>query len=601
MADDSKPQNESFLRKVARFVANPTTDWKEINSRQDDPESELAKAELRAMIERKRRNDFVRKRELDMLRRLRREGLTPEQLAAAGAQNSSVISDADRAEARDDVLAVKDKIDQIEQQMVKEGFRPSMVPRQPGGDFEPSTRAAAFAPTMPTPMGPAAAPTAPSPSAIPPLSYPHAPAAAVMGMGLSPPTDSPPSALPTLPALDMGLSFEIASGTAPAPAPSPPSFDLVMDSQQAQLPQEAQELGHDPELDEAVIAFANGDNETCERSLIELTQAGGPRNLHADTWLVRFDFYRATGQQAPFEALALEYVHLFGLSAPQWFSIPKLVAEGRKTEKKAPPPKPSGVSWSAPERLDLDGLALMKKRCDNAPLPWVLDWQGLKHIEPEALVPLTDQVRAWSRQTTEMRWLGGDHLLNLLRDQTPVGERDTDAGWWMLRLELLRVGNRPDQFDEAAIDYCVTYEVSPPSWEPARCKVRFSNAGMSTMGPSTNLPNSEGLGGFLESTMVDEAGAGSVAHLELSGQLVGDMTELLQRMGNQVGTAVQVEIACPKLVRLDFIAAGDLLNWVLHQRSDNRSVQFVDAHRLVALFFGAMGINEHARIKVRAV
>jgi hypothetical protein len=76
---------------------------------------------------------------------------------------------------------------------------------------------------------------------------------------------------------------------------------------------------------------------------------------------------------------------------------------------------------------------------------------------------------------------------------------------------------------------------------------------------------------------------------------------LLQKMDTQIGTAVQIEIACPKLVRLDFIAAGDLLNWVLQQRSDNRSVQFVDAHRLVALFFGAMGINEHARIKVRAV
>ena len=67
---------ESFFRKVARFVANPTTDWTEINSRNDDPAGEQQKAELRAMVERKRRNDFVRKRELDMLRRIRREGRT---------------------------------------------------------------------------------------------------------------------------------------------------------------------------------------------------------------------------------------------------------------------------------------------------------------------------------------------------------------------------------------------------------------------------------------------------------------------------------------------------------------------------------------------
>ena len=51
----------------------------------------------------------------------------------------------------------------------------------------------------------------------------------------------------------------------------------------------------------------------------------------------------------------------------------------------------------------------------------------------------------------------------------------------------------------------------------------------------------------------------------------------------------------------DFIAAGDLLNWVLSRRTEGRSISFTDAHRLVALFFGAMGINEHAKVKVRTI
>ena len=33
----------------------------------------------------------------------------------------------------------------------------------------------------------------------------------------------------------------------------------------------------------------------------------------------------------------------------------------------------------------------------------------------------------------------------------------------------------------------------------------------------------------------------------------------------------------------------------------NRAVNFIDANRLVALFFGAMGINEHAKVQVRRV
>jgi len=40
---------------------------------------------------------------------------------------------------------------------------------------------------------------------------------------------------------------------------------------------------------------------------------------------------------------------------------------------------------------------------------------------------------------------------------------------------------------------------------------------------------------------------------------------------------------------------------VLARRAENRSVGFVEAHRMVALFFGAMGINEHANVKVRTV
>ena len=68
----------------------------------------------------------------------------------------------------------------------------------------------------------------------------------------------------------------------------------------------------------------------------------------------------------------------------------------------------------------------------------------------------------------------------------------------------------------------------------------------------------------------------------------------------RVGTAGG-QRSCARLIRVDFIAAGDLLNWVLSRGSESRAVHFVDAHRLVALFFGAMGINEHAKVQVRKV
>jgi hypothetical protein len=129
MAEQPKDgkDSEGFFRKVVRFVANPATmgrpEFAPGGRRRTRSESEL-----KAMIERKRRNDFVRKREFDMLRKMRREGLSPEQLAALG--HSSRVDDSEvritDSPARPADTGVKAKIDEIEQQMVGDGgFAPT--------------------------------------------------------------------------------------------------------------------------------------------------------------------------------------------------------------------------------------------------------------------------------------------------------------------------------------------------------------------------------------------------------------------------------------------------------------------------------------------
>jgi hypothetical protein len=277
--------------------------------------------------------------------------------------------------------------------------------------------------------------------------------------------------------------------------------------------------------------------------------------------------------------------------------MPKLVAESARQAGRTPMGKAGHVSWSAPSLLTAEDVTTLQKRSETLPMPWVFDWGTLDDVEIEAAIQLRQLLRHWAQQQVDQRWLGGDHFLNQLKELAPVGERDTDPALWMLRLEVLRLANRPDQFDEAAIDYCVTYEVSPPSWERAKCRVRFGGEGASTNSPATSSMQGEAQSSFLDTGVHDPASA--AVQLELQGQLNGDISETLKTMGGQVGEASLINISCTKLIRLDFMAAGDLLNWVLSRRSENRSVVFHDAHRLVALFFGAMGINEHAKVKVR--
>ena len=169
----------------------------------------------------------------------------------------------------------------------------------------------------------------------------------------------------------------------------------------------------------------------------------------------------------------------------------------------------------------------------------------------------------------------------MLQEAAPTGVRDADPAFWLTRLDALRLVNRVDQFDETAIDYCVTYEVSPPSWEPTRCNVRISGSSLSTRQPQSSVLT-EANTGFVESSLLEEtASAAQIASVELSGQLVGDISATLTALNDGVGAASTVSVSCTRLIRVDFIAAGDLLNWVLAKKSENRAIHFIDTHRLV--------------------
>ena len=365
---------------------------------------------------------------------------------------------------------------------------------------------------------------------------------------------------------------------------------------QQRLAVEVNEVVHDPDLDEAVIAFANADFGHCEQSLSALVQPQAPRHRHADTWHVLLDLYRATGQQLKFEALAIDYANLFGRSSPQWYSLPKRVADAAAEERPDTRGVKGDIGWVSPKLLDVDAVAKLRSSTLQLPLPWVLDWSALERVDAEAAAQLQLLFRQWAPQRIDMRWLSADHLLSALQEAAPTGVRDADPAFWMARLEALRLANRPDQFDETAIDYCVTYEVSPPSWEGTQCRVRVGQGPQGTTSPPMSLV-SEASSSFLESGLADDV-VQQLTTVELSGQLAGDISATLQQLDRKLGAATLVNVSCARLIRVDFIAAGDLLNWVLSKQAENRSVTFTDAHRLVALFFGAMGINEHARVQV---
>jgi ABC-type transporter Mla MlaB component len=584
---------QGLLSKMVKFVRNPATNWSDLDSVQTDKNDSVSKQRLKEMIERKRQNDFVRKREFDMLRKMRKREAIAGVIQDTGDRPSFFQSSL--PSRPDDRASTLKKIDEIEAQMSMQWWKTkdhdasvssTHAHLMPGGQT-----AVTQAPLLENALPLAYRPTAPAglQSATPKAT--QAPAAPPV---LSTwPTASRPASSPTqAPAIGRlsGVYDSSASGFSPSKV-------SAVDVEEG--------MTHDAELEETAIRFANGDDAGAEAGLLEILRLGGTRAGHVETWLTLFDLYRATAQHDKFEMAAIQFVERFDRSAPQWFSMPDMVKmlgepAGKVTNGCA-------ADWVCPSVLGIQSVAALKAALARAPMPWCLDWSHLKIIEAAAVEPMTKLFSGWAEQPVQLRFMGDAQLQKILQNATPYGKRDSAQNGWKLRMEALRVTHRPDDFELVALDFCVTYELSPPAWDRARCEYKPLDAQGGVMDVQTIIDELardsmiSSIGAMEGDTQLDAQSppVSNVLSVELSGQIQGDAIAVLDKLEDRLVGANRMRISCAKLIRVDFSAAGSLLNRVSAREAVNRSVQFSDVNRLVAAFFNVIGITEHASVVIR--
>ncbi len=518
----AKEESGRLFSKVAKFVRNPLKDWSDLDVQDSDPaaqEGGYSREALKEMIERRQRNDFVRRREFDMLRKLRQREAAGTPDATATPSSFNVSSTNGKSEGR--ALTLK-KIDEIEEQMSQQWWKG----RGPNGEAPaPADMAAEHG-----------------------RAYAHT----------TPDLPSDPSAVAD-----------------PAPAGGLDPSLLVYDSP----------------LQEAAIRFAHGDDAGAEAILLQALAADGAQADHDGTWLGLLDFYRAIGDAEKFVATNTRYAQRIKRQGPEWISLRALARDKQvaAVAQGATVPGTSVVAadWFAPARLSRESLGDLTRALAAARGPsWTLDWRALTGIEPDAAAPLKALFAHWAGSAVQLRFLGGLRLRAVLEAATPSNERGVDVLWWQLRMEALRVMHEADDFELAALNYCITYEVSPPPWEDPRGT--YAMADVSAGGAKPSAP------AFTLDGMHEQAEPPAPSHPSLLGELGGESGAVWRRLDAELADADAPIISCAALVRIDLAAAGSLLNWVTERDGRGQRVEFIEAHRLIVAFFGVIGIADHA-------
>ncbi|RCS58639.1 STAS domain-containing protein [Parvibium lacunae] len=345
-----------------------------------------------------------------------------------------------------------------------------------------------------------------------------------------------------------------------------------------------------PIVEEVAILYANGQSLAASMALAGALKQDdiGPSTMQA--WFMLFDLYHLMGKRADFEGLAIDFVSKFEISPPAW-DAGSAVTETPVTPGPVVKPGQAVVIAALDEKIDTvvsQLVSLAEKQPQQT-----LDFSQLGNVTFEGCQSLLGFLRQVAKNgRPELQLLGLPALLAKLLETVETGRRDPLESGWMLLLEVYRILNQQAEFEEASINYCITYEVSPPSWETPVGHIRVGQGAAASQAEPAATPANE---------TAPEAAAPTKwgQSFSLSGELEGNAEVELSGLMTYAETNARVSIDCRNLRRVDFTAAGALLNALVGLQASGRKVEFFDLNHLVAALFIVMGIHQFAALNLR--
>lgn len=324
-------------------------------------------------------------------------------------------------------------------------------------------------------------------------------------------------------------------------------------------------------IEEAAILFANEQNAMAEQLLAEAVHDEQLNKTTKMAWWMLFDLYQITGKQQQFESLSIEYANRFETSPPTWIDSAQSEAEAAPAQRKGAVP---AVAFSG----KLDGsiikmLERMQKFGESSNV-LRLEFTKITDVDPVGCGLLLRSLQKLQKSGHDLILVGAAELVAKIRSILEVGRRDETEAPWLLMLELMRLLNQEKEFEEASIDYCITFEVSPPAFVAPQNKI---------------------------TTAADEGGAVDALSdsFLMPNTVDGKTDQLIASIGKFAASHNQVLLDCKRLTRVDFTAAGQLLSNLAPLCGSGKTIEMHNVNYLIYALFNVMGLKEIAQIVPR--
>ncbi len=138
------------------------------------------------------------------------------------------------------------------------------------------------------------------------------------------------------------------------------------------------------------------------------------------------------------------------------------IAERKATGWQRGPATRSSCKACSPARAHLPVQELVKLVAQKSEVQ--VDCAKLIGCDDEIAAMLADLLSRARKQRLAINLVGAEVFMDRLNERLLAGEAAHEAAWRLL-LELLQRHGTQERFEERAVDYAITFELSPPSWE----------------------------------------------------------------------------------------------------------------------------------------
>ena len=326
-----------------------------------------------------------------------------------------------------------------------------------------------------------------------------------------------------------------------------------------------------PALAEAATMYAAGQELDAMRRLEVAIKNGEDLGESAvRAWGCLFDLLQVLGRRPAFDALALTFARRFEKSPPAWSAVvdgPHVASEssGGRAHVSLSGVLSAGIGDVLKQTMQLAATSTIVR----------MDLAKLADADNNGATLLMRAMAALKRAKKELVFGSPEHLAEILAAKVVPGER-RDESMWLLLLELYQQAFRQDAFEEAAVNYAVTFEVSPPSWEalPAR----------PAAAPKGAEPPLSKKDGFV-----------------LRGQLLGATAADFASLEAEMAGRDEFDIDARNLVRIDAASARQLREALTHLHAAGKKLRIVGLSTLIAAYLETLDFADVAELRARAI